>query len=1082
MGGQRATMPTRLTPADGSATNRGVELEAEAGDVAPRRRRRIPRMGRARLVLGALALGLLVALLVVWSQRRPIATGYIDQELAKRGVPARYRIADIGLRTQRLENVVIGDPARPDLVADWVEVITSIGFGVPEVTGIRAGHVRVRARLENGEVRLGAIDRLLPPPSGKPFVLPALDADVADARVRLETPAGVVGLKLSGSGGLADGFVGRLAAVAERLEAGGCGVDRTVAALALRIHDGQPSIAGPVRAAAAACAGVQARDIGLVLDGTLGEALDRWRGRAGLALGRVAGAGARIERLEGVVSFDGGPQRTSGELALTTRAMAAAGLAAGSSSLDGRYHVGTRGSGFDGTLAAEDAALPRAMLATLNGLGAQAAGTPVAPLLAKAGSAAAAAGRDFRVEAALAVIAANGRGIAMMRRLSLTGANGARATLSGGSGVSLGWPDARLRVDGRVTLAGGGLPGIAATLRQAAPGQPVTGSAVVDDYAAPGASLALTPVAFRAGPGGTRITTRATLSGPLADGRIEALAAPVDLRWDGAGRLLANPGCTPIAFASARVSSLSVGATRLTACATGPALAIIDASGLRGGARVDSPRFAGRIGGAPLQLAAARATYDLGANRFALADVRTAIGAPGRVTRIDAASLDGQVAGGGVGGRFAGAAGQVANVPLLLGEAAGDWRFAGGRLALTGAARVSDAAPDPRFAPLTAPALTLTLAGNRIDAAGALVAAKDGTRVADVTIVHDLAAGRGQADLTVPALVFGEGYQPADLTRLALGVVADVRGTVTGEGHIRWSPDDVTSTGVFRTTGTDLAAAFGPVSGLSGEIVFTDLLNLQTAPGQVVTLAEVNPGVPVSNGLIRYHLSPGLKVGIEGGTWPFAGGTLTLEPTLLDFGQEGERRMTFAVTGMDAALFLQQFDFDNLYATGIFDGTLPIVFGGLGARIEGGRLQVRQGGGRIAYVGELTEKDLGFWGNVAFQALKSLTYRDLSMEMNGPLDGEMLTAVRFSGVSQGEGATSNFIIRRLQRLPFRFNVNIRAPFRQLFDSVKSYYDPTRLIERNLPTLLQQQPGESGAAPTPTPPAPPVQPIESEKRP
>ena len=1078
-------MPTRLTPADGSVTNGGVELQAEAGEVAPPRRRRIPRLTRARLVLAVLALGLLLALLVVWSQRRPIATGYIDRELAKRGVPARYRIADIGLRTQRLENVVIGDPAAPDLVADWVEVITSVGFGVPEVTGIRAGHVRLRARLEDGQVRLGAIDRLLPPPSGKPFSLPEIDADIADARVRLETPAGVVGLKFAGSGGLSDGFVGRLAAVAERLEVGGCGVDRTVAALSLRIHDGQPGLNGPVRAAAADCAGLELRDIGLALDGTLGEALDRWRGRSGLAFGRVEGAGARVERLEGVVSFDGGPQRTTGELALTTRSMAAAGATAGSSSLDGRYHLGSRGSGFDGTLAAEDTALPRAMLASLTGLGRQAAGTPVAPLLAKAGAAAATAARDFRAQAALAVIAANGRGIAMMRQLSLTSASGARATLSGGSGVALGWPGMGLRVDGRLTLAGGGLPGVAATLRQAGPGQPITGNAIVDHYAAPGASLALAPVQFRAGPGGTRVTTRATLSGPLADGRIEQLAAPVDLRWNGAGRLLANPGCTPVSFARLQVSGLRLDATGLSACATGPALAVIDRGGLRGGARIGSPRIVGQIGSSPLRVEAASASYDLAGNRFALANVRTAIGAPERVTRVDASSLEGRIAGGGVAGRFAGAGGQIANVPLLLSEAAGDWRFAGGRLALTGGARVTDAAPEPRFAPLSAPALTLTLAGNRIDVAGALVTPTGGVKVTDVAIVHDLAAGRGQADLAVPGLVFGDGFQPADITRLALGVVADVKGTVTGEGHIRWSPDGVTSTGVFRTAGTDLAAAFGPVSGLSGEIVFTDLLNLQTAPGQVVTLAEVNPGIAVTGGLIRYHLSPGLKVGIEGGTWPFAGGTLALEPAVLDFGQEGERRMTFTVTGMDAALFLQQFDFSNLYATGIFDGTLPIVFGGLGARIENGQLQVRQGGGQIAYVGELTEKDLGFWGNLAFQALKSLTYRDLSMEMNGALDGEMLTAVRFSGVSQGEGAKSNFITRRLQRLPFRFNVNVRAPFRQLFDSVKSYYDPTRLIERNLPTLLQQQPG---ASPTPTPPAStapakaPVQPPESENKP
>lgn len=1071
-------MANRLTPPARSATEAGVEPDAAPGDAAPVRRRRLPRMTRARAIAAALALGLLIALLVVWSQRRPIATGYVDRELARRGVPARYRIADIGLRTQRLEDVVIGDPARPDLVADWVEVVTRIGFGVPEVVGLRAGRVRVRARLEGGQLRLGALDRLLPPPSGKPFALPNLDADVADARIRLETPAGVVGLRLSGTGGLADGFAGRLAGVAERLEAGGCGVERAAAALALRIHDGQPSLSGPVRAGVAACGDARASAVGLALDATLGEALDRWRGRLGLEIGQVAGAGVRLSRLEGVIGFDGGPERTTGDVTLATRGMAVPRLAAASSSLAGRYRLGTGGYRFDGTVVAEGAALAPKTRAAVARSGNAGAGTPVGPLLARAAAAAARAGEAMRLEAAVALAGRGGRGVLTARQLAVASASGASATLSGGTGVAFGWPGGALRVDGQLALSGGDLPGVAALLRQEAPGSPITGTALVEPYSASGASAALTQVAFRAGAGGTRVTTLATLSGPLPGGRVDRLSVPLELVWNGAGRLRANPDCTPVSFARLQLSGLTLGATSLRACPTGPALVTLANGGIAGGARFAAPRLAGTLGGSPLRLEAAEAHYDLSGNRFALAGARTAIGHPERVTRIDAARIDGRVAGGAVAGVFAGAGGQIANVPLILSEGAGDWRFAGGTLALTGTARVADAEAEPRFAPLVAPDLRLTLAGSRIDASGTLRAPAGGVKVADVLIAHDLSAGRGQADLSVPGIVFGDGFQPTDLTRYALGLVADVRGTVSGEGRIAWSPDGVTSTGTFRTTDAELAAAFGPVSGLSGEIRFTDLLALETAPGQVVTLAEVNPGIAVPGGLIRYRLLPGPKVAIEGGEWPFAGGTLTLEPTVLDFSQPGERRMVFRVAGADAALFLQQFEFENLYATGTFDGSLPILFGGLGARIEDGALKVREGGGTIAYVGELTERDLGFWGNLAFQALKSLRYRDLSIEMNGPLEGEMLTAVRFSGVSQGEGAKSNFLVRRLQRLPFRFNVNVRAPFRQIFDSVRSYYEPSRLIERNLPALLEATPA---AAPTPVP-APPVQPAESEMEP
>ena len=132
-------------------------------------------------------------------------------------------------------------------------------------------------------------------------------------------------------------------------------------------------------------------------------------------------------------------------------------------------------------------------------------------------------------------------------------------------------------------------------------------------------------------------------------------------------------------------------------------------------------------------------------------------------------------------------------------------------------------------------------------------------------------------------------------------------------------------------------------------------------------------------------------------------------------------------------------------ATGTFDGVLPMIFDAKGGRIEGGELNVREGGGTIAYVGEVTQENLGFWGNTAFQALKALRYKRLAIEMNGALAGDMITEVRFTGVSQGEGAKSNFLVRRLQKLPFVFNVRIQAPFRQLFN----LSDPGAFARRSL---------------------------------
>ena len=1026
-----------------------VRVTAAGEAQVPSSRRRARRAAVAFAVLiGAGAGGL-------WLARVPIARGVIDRELAKAGVPARYAITDLGFGRQRLTDVVIGDPRAPDLVADWIETYTDVGTGGARLSGVRVGQVRLRARLVDGRVSLGALDRLLPAPSGRPFALPALDAVIRDARVRLETPYGVVGLALAGAGRLDDGFRGRLAAVAPRLALGDCTVRGLAGAVRVSVRRTAPTLAGPMQAEAVACAGGRGEGVAGDVRATLGPALDRWRGEARVSVATLDADAARLERVRGRVGFSGDAARTQGPVSLTAARFAGGGVRGQALGIAGTWRVGGGRAVLAGRVRARDVALPRAMRRALAELGGTAAGTPVAPLLASAGRGLAQAAGALAVEADVAV-GTGARTLATVERVSLSAANGLRATLHGGGGVVIGHP-AGVRVDGELALSGGGLPQVTARLAQARPGAPITGTATVARWAEGGAALALTPVSFSAAPdGATRVTTQATLSGPVADGRVEAVTLPLDARWDGRGTLTVNPACAPLSFARVAVSGLTLRPARATLCPVDGALVRVAQGRVGGGASVGAVRLDGAIGGTPLSLAAREGQVRLGSGAFALAGVTARLGSPERVTRLDFAALAGGFGAGGVAGTFAGGEGQIANVPLLLGGAAGDWRVRGGDLTLSGAMTVADADAQPRFQPLDARAVTLRLVDGAIDARGTLFEPTRGMKVADVTIDHRLSSGAGAAHLAVPGITFAEGFQPELLTRLTFGVIADVRGTVKGEGDIAWSGDGVTSTGTFSTDDTDLAAAFGPVEGIAGTIRFTDLLALESAPAQVATVASINPGVPVTDGRITYQTLRGTRVQVDGGTWPFAGGTLTLEPTLLDFSSPAARRMTLRVDAMDAGKFLQQFDFENLNATGTFDGSLPMLFDASGGRIEGGRLVARAPGGTLAYVGQISKEKLGFWGDFAFQALKSLTYRELSVTMDGPLAGEMVTGVRFAGVQQGKGAKSNFIVRRLTRLPIRFDVTIRAPFRGLIDSAASFYDPERLVARNLQPLLEEQ--------------------------
>ncbi len=1032
----------------------------------------VRRRPRARRIALALLLVLAMLMLGLWLARKPIASNFIDRELARRGVPARYEVKRIGLRTQRLEGLSIGNPRAPDLTAEWVEVDLRPTFGTPEVRVIRAHGVRLRGRLVNGRLRLGAVDRLLPAPTGKPFRLPDLPVAVSDTQLALTTPAGAVRLALEGRGNLANGFAGRFVATAPTLNAGGCTIAGGGLQGRVTTSNARPRLAGPLQARELDCGSVELAGVSGAVDATLEPGLDGWRGDLALAARRSLAAGWSASRSRAQIDFAGNAERTSGMLRLAAIAPSGSAGSAASATLGGRYTIESARAErldeagtpramsirFEGGLSASAVSLTNAP--RLDGFARSVAGTPLEPVAQALARGAAGLGRSAELRASLS---ASMRGSQGSVRIGSAALNGNRAELrfAGREGVRVLWPGSgQPQVDGRLTLAGAGMPRVTADLRQSAPGASLSGVATMEPFAAGGSRIALAPVRFDAG----RFSTVINASGPLFGGRVEGARLALLGRL-GSGGLVLNPGCAPLGFQRLAVSSLTLDPAALRLCPVGGALV---ANGRIAGI-VEAPRLRGTLGQSPITLAASRLRFE--GSEFRIADLNARLGRDDRISRLEVASLTGR-ASNGVGGRFAGASGQVGKVPLLVSDANGRWRFSGGVLDVSGALMVSDE-PDPaRFRPLASRDFALRIRGNDLAASGHLQEPGSGTRVAEVQLRHDLGSGIGNADLNVDAIRFTpEGLQPEQLTRLTLGVIADVDGTLAGQGRIAWTPERVTSTGDFRVRAASLAAPFGPATGISTDIRFTDLLGLETAPGQTVTVATVNPGILVEEGVVRYRIAPGFKLQIEEGRWPFAGGELLLRPTLLDFSEDAARELVFDIRGLNAARFVNKLEFSNVNATGIFDGTLPMVFDADGGRIVGGALASRPGGGTLSYIGEVSNANLGIWGGIAFDALKSIAYENMTIGLNGRIDGEMVSQIRFAGVSRGtiEPVATGLIARvggqlarELQQIPFVFNIRITAPFRGLIAMSRSFSDPSLLIGDRLGAGFEAvQPSDSG---------------------
>jgi len=1048
-----------------------------------------------RIAVGVL-IALLIALAAGWFTREDIAGIVIEDLLEEHDIPASYEIVEIGPQRQVLADIVVGDPQRPDLVIERAVVAIDYSFGLPAIGEVRLVRPRLYGAFRDGTLSLGALDPLLEPGEGEPG-LPALDLELVDARALIESDYGPIGIKAQGSGRLDDGFAGTIAATAPGIGTGECRTERATLYGEVTTKAGAPSFVGPIRVRGLECGGAALAGADIAARLSLPRALDALDGGFDLAARGLSGSGIAAATVSGSgrIGWSDGVFNLRHDLGLGNVDLGFARFAEIRADGAVRSVDGFARSEWDAQITGGGIALAALEGAGLAALGDAFEGTLLAPLLARFARNFEAAMEDGTLRADLTV-RQDGEGLSLVLPEARL-ASGAGETIFAASRVS--WADGALR--GNLMTGGAGLPRISGRMEQSGGAGGRAGELVFRLAMAPyearsqsgTARIAVPRMELRQTSGGLAFAGLAEASGPIPGGAVDSLSLPLVGNWTGTRGLALGPRCTEARFEGLSYYDLALGPERLTLCPHEARAMIVYDEDLRVAIAAEELDLNGNLGETRLRLAAGRARLGYPGG-FALDGLDVTLGEDDAAVRLAAATVTGNI-GDTLSGEFAGGTAAVDAVPLDLAALGGSWRYQDGALVVERGAFVLSERIDgeARFEPLIARDAVLTLENNAIRAEADLRNPASDAIVTNVAIRHDLAAARGRAVLNVPGVMFGDALAPEDLTYLAKGVVAEVEGTVRGEGLIEWDGEEVTSSGRFSTDGIDLAAAFGPLAGLAGEIVFTDLLALTTAPGQVVTIDTINPGVEVLGGRVVYALTDGQVISVEDARWPFMGGTLIMRPVVLDYGSSGEKAYVFEIVGLEADRFVAEMELSNLSATGTFDGAVPIVFDSSGnGRIEGGLLISRPPGGNVSYIGELTYEDMGAMANFAFQALRSLDYTQMAVALEGNLAGEIITRFTFDGVRQGEGASRNFITRRLSRLPIRFKINVRSEnFHELATMVRSFWDAEYIrnpVDRGLLTTGEgrfvpraPQPGE---APETSPDAtrpddPPVQPPESE---
>ena len=272
--------------------------------------------------------------------------------------------------------------------------------------------------------------------------------------------------------------------------------------------------------------------------------------------------------------------------------------------------------------------------------------------------------------------------------------------------------------------------------------------------------------------------------------------------------------------------------------------------------------------------------------------------------------------------------------------------------------------------------------------------------------------GEGQAQLDIPKFVFSPGgVQPQDLAPALRGKIAAVEGVASARATLGYKPGQpITSEGTISIASMDIGTLVGPLSGVAADLEFSSLYPLRSSGRQTVMMEGFDPGIPLGTGTVTFTV---VKDGFDliDASWPMGSGEISVKPTFWSTAG-AVNNVTVMVRDISLGDLITRFGNENLSATGLINGTLPVVIDGVNLRVQGGNLAIKDGG-----VISVKTKQLDAAGDnndvakLAVDALKNFEYDELSLELNGPLDGEMKLGAVFTGSNPKVLGGAEFLFR-----------------------------------------------------------------------
>ncbi len=290
-----------------------------------------------------------------------------------------------------------------------------------------------------------------------------------------------------------------------------------------------------------------------------------------------------------------------------------------------------------------------------------------------------------------------------------------------------------------------------------------------------------------------------------------------------------------------------------------------------------------------------------------------------------------------------------------------------------------------------------------------------------------------------PVRFVPHGAQPGQIFP-ALAELQDVSGLIGAHASIKWSDRHIRdSQGEITVQQLSLTHPSGALKDGNMSLKLQNLLSPRSPPQQLITIQNLDMGMPIRNVLMDYQLETGKSTHLTLDKMQFSmmEGTISMKPVVMD-PIAARSDIVVHIDAIDLATFFEMIQVEGLTGTGHVSGDIPIM-------LERNQVTIRDGQLAAMAPGTLRFKsdkavqmlaDAGEEVNLLLQALQDFQYSELTLHLDKSATHDLTARLSLLG--------RNPAIKNGQ--PFRLNIKLESNIDKILRAINQGYDlSTRVL-------------------------------------